>query len=148
MVLVKFIATTNDLASILATFDNLASSSPQLYIDREDAKLSRSGTVSLLTLYVFPQDTVYIVDIHNLGAHAFSTSAAVPSTAPLAASAHKDSPNTVTKTQAEKPLFTLKSLLESPTIPKVFFDVRNDSDALLLIIPSGYKTFTTSNSWN
>ncbi|KAL8948658.1 MAG: hypothetical protein Q9222_005169 [Ikaeria aurantiellina] len=52
-----------------------------------------------------PLDCTYLIDIHTLGGRAFTTI----------------DPNTAQ---------TLKAILESDGIPKVFFDVRNDSDAL------------------
>ena len=91
-------------ASLSAFIDSLASlpnSPPFLYCDLEGAKLSRHGTISILTLLVQPTNHTYLIDSHTLHAAAFTTAGT-----------------------------TLKSILESPTIPKVFFDVRNDSDAL------------------
>ncbi|KAF2827678.1 hypothetical protein CC86DRAFT_349360 [Ophiobolus disseminans] len=88
--------------------------SMNLYIDLEGAKLSRNGTISLLTLYVLPDNLVYLIDIHNLGAAAFITRE----------TSNGEQPHSL------EAAVTLKSLLESPTVPKVFFDVRNDSDAL------------------
>ena len=116
---IMFISTSEDLASMLAALMDLSTSPPSLYIDLEGANLSRNGTVALLTLYVPPKDTVYLIDIHTLGTRAFST----PATTTAAA------PEDLTK-DAGDPATTLKSLLESSTVPKVFFDVRNDSDAL------------------
>ena len=76
-----------------------------MYIDLEGVDLCREGTISILTLLVntgVPK--VYLVDVHVLGAQAFNT------------------------TGVEKK--TLKDILQDANIPKVFFDVRNDSDAL------------------
>jgi exonuclease 3'-5' domain-containing protein 1 len=53
---------------------------------------------------VAPQNTTYIVDIFKLGSLAFSTVG------------HDG--------------ISLKSILENKEIPKVFFDIRNDSDVL------------------
>ncbi|KAH7370760.1 domain-containing protein 1 [Rhexocercosporidium sp. MPI-PUGE-AT-0058] len=94
--------------SILTTFDlTIAGSSiPSLFIDLEGARLSRHGTISLLTLFLFPSNTTYLIDITTLSHLAFTT----PS--------------------RTHPTTTLQSILQSPSIPKVFFDVRNDSDAL------------------
>jgi len=47
---------------------------------------------------------IYLIDIHNLGGTAFSTT--------------------------NRSAISLKTILESPTIPKVIFDIRNDSDGL------------------
>ena len=79
--------------------------SPAMYVDLEGVDLCREGTISILTLLVnagFPK--VYLIDVHVLGAQAFNT------------------------TGVEKK--TLKDILQDESIPKVFFDVRNDSDAL------------------
>lgn len=86
---------------------DLPTDPPSLYLDVEGINLSRTGTVSLLTILVHcagSSNQAYLVDINSLGAAAFST----PSSSGE----------------------TLAGILEAPTIPKVFFDVRNDSDAL------------------
>lgn len=122
---VIFISTPEELSSVLATLDDLPISPPSLYIDLEGAKLSRNGSIALLSLYVLPKETVYLIDIHTLGARAFSTittATTASATTPLA--------TTLTTEDSKNPVTTLKSILESPAIPKVFFDVRNDSDAL------------------
>ncbi|KAK0122330.1 hypothetical protein ONS95_010572 [Cadophora gregata] len=92
----------------LTTFDltNEGSSIPSLYIDLEGSKLSRYGTISLLTLFLFPNNSTYLIDITTLGTLAFTT----------ASPTHPDT--------------TFKLILEDASISKVFFDVRNDSDAL------------------
>ncbi|KAH3938424.1 hypothetical protein HBH53_259110 [Parastagonospora nodorum] len=71
----------------------------------EGVNLLRQGTVSILQFYVLPKDYTYLVDIHQLQHAAFST----------------------TGKHSGK---SLKAILEAEDIPKVFFDVRNDSDAL------------------
>ena len=79
--------------------------SPIMYIDLEGTNLCREGSVSILTLLIgTPTRRVCLIDVHTLGAQAF---------------------NTVGAKQA-----TLKDILQDEEIPKVFFDVRNDSDAL------------------
>jgi exonuclease 3'-5' domain-containing protein 1 len=70
----------------------------------EGVKLGRHGSISIISLYIAPTKKIYLIDIHRLGKTAFST----------------------TNSSAT----SLKTILESPTIPKVFFDIRNDSDAL------------------
>lgn len=77
---------------------------PLLFLDLEGVNLSRHGSISILQLLVPPTGNVYIVDVHSLNHKAFST----------------QTPDGT----------TLKTILESSNIPKVFFDVRNDSDAL------------------
>lgn len=81
--------------------------SPAIYIDLEGVNLCREGSISILTLLIDVGTSttyVYLIDVHTLGAQAF---------------------NTVGVKQA-----TLKDVLQDKEIPKVFFDVRNDSDAL------------------
>lgn len=78
---------------------------PSIYVDLEGVKLSRQGTISILQLFVLPKDCTYLVDVHQLQHSAFSTPG---------------------KNSAK----CLKDILEANDIPKVFFDVRNDSDAL------------------
>lgn len=96
--------------------DQVENSTPKtLYLDLEGIKLSRNGTVSILTLLLndggFHPDHVCLIDIRTLGCSAF--------TAPSMTSAANDNRR---KTQ--------KDLLESPTETKVTFDVRNDQNAL------------------
>lgn len=80
---------------------------PTMYIDLEGVDLCREGSLSIFTLLIdtgIPTRRVCLVDVHVLGAQAFNT----------------------TGTKAT----TLKDILQDEKIPKVFFDVRNDSDAL------------------
>ena len=81
--------------------------SPTMYIDLEGIDLCREGSLSILTLMIDtgnPTRRVCLFDIHSLGAQAFNT--------------------------AGEKKQTLKDILQDDKIPKVFFDVRNDSDAL------------------
>ena len=76
-----------------------------MYVDLEGVDLCCEGTISILTILVnagFPK--VYLIDVYVLGAQAFNTAG------------------------IEKK--TLKDILQDGRIPKVFFDVRNDSNAL------------------
>jgi exonuclease 3'-5' domain-containing protein 1 len=91
------------LATLIKEIQSLPTDKPSLYIDLEGINLSRNGSISLIVIFVQPRDYVYLVDVHALQSAAFTT-------------ATNDT--------------TLKSILESPTITKVFFDLRNDSDAL------------------
>ena len=77
---------------------------PQLYVDIEGVKLSRDGTISIVQILSLAKSTVYLVDVHVLGALAFS----IPGSSGM----------------------TLKHVLESESIQKAFFDIRHDSDAL------------------
>lgn len=94
----------NSLATLIDTMVNLPSNPPSLYLDLEGINLSRHGSISILQLLLYPQMHVYLIDIHILDSMAFTTPGSEGT--------------------------TLKSILESPTVPKVFFDVRNDSNAL------------------
>jgi exonuclease 3'-5' domain-containing protein 1 len=95
------------LTTIRESPDRTLDFSPFLYIDLEGVALCREGTISILTLLVyehsFSQQT-YLIDVHTQGAQVFT------------AAGRNDK--------------TLKHILEDPDIAKVFFDVRNDSDAL------------------
>jgi exonuclease 3'-5' domain-containing protein 1 len=93
------------LSEMIDTLASLPTKPPSIYIDLEGIKLSRQGTISILQIYVLPKTHTYLVDVHQLQDKAFSTSG---------------------KTSGH----CLKSILETKDIPKVFFDVRNDSDAL------------------
>ena len=84
--------------------NDLPTKPPSLYIDVEGINLSRYGSVSILQLLVHPRKQTFLLDVHTLGAKAFTTAG----------------------TNGQ----TMKDILESDSIPKAFFDVRNDSDAL------------------
>jgi exonuclease 3'-5' domain-containing protein 1 len=94
-------AAITDFVDILL---HLPADPPSIYVDVEGINLSRAGSISIIALLVCPNDHVYLIDVHTLGEAAFLT------------------PGKNGK--------TLMNILESSTIPKVFFDVRNDSDAL------------------
>lgn len=92
------------VANLTDSLVNLPVSPPSLYIDLEGIELGRRGTISIMTLYVLPTATTYLIDVYWLGAAAFTTEG-----------------------QAGQ---SFKAILESDAIPKVMFDLRNDSDAL------------------
>jgi exonuclease 3'-5' domain-containing protein 1 len=98
------ISTISDLISLLDSLENLPIDPPSLYVDLEGVQLGRHGSVSLVSLHVLPLRRTYIIDVHILGKLAFTT-----------------------KVSGGR---SLKCILESHTIPKVVFDIRNDSDAL------------------
>ncbi|MCJ1240985.1 hypothetical protein MMC14_008989 [Varicellaria rhodocarpa] len=100
----SIIDTPTAMENFLTAVANLPTNPPSLYLDLEGTDLSRHGSISIIEVFVLPLNHVYLVDIHVLGEKAFSTSGSDGR--------------------------TLKGILESPDIPKVFFDVRNDSDAL------------------
>jgi exonuclease 3'-5' domain-containing protein 1 len=78
---------------------------PTIFIDLEGVNLGREGELCLLAIHHTISKRSFVVDVHCLGASAFSTPASDGTT-------------------------TLKTILESPTIAKGIFDVRNDSAAL------------------
>jgi exonuclease 3'-5' domain-containing protein 1 len=90
---------------------------PSLYLDLEGDELSKDGTLTLISVLVVSPSSpsthngIYILDIQLLAEAAFNTPATSRSSSTAAAT-------------------TFKLILESPTIPKLFFDVRNDSNAL------------------
>lgn len=98
------IETQANIGSLVDSLLDLPTHPPSLYVDIEGVNLSRHGTVSILQIYVQPADRTYLVDIYTLREAAFTT----PGTR-----GH-----------------TLKNIFESDAIPKAFFDIRNDSDAL------------------
>ncbi|KAM7219406.1 hypothetical protein V8F06_005140 [Rhypophila decipiens] len=104
----------------------------KLYIDLEGQNLSREGTLSLMTVFVLPLKVTYLIDIYTLGSLAFTTPVAAPadgdSKVPTAINDKAIDSNDGVESDAS-PL-TLKSILEDPTLPKYFWDVRNDADAL------------------
>jgi exonuclease 3'-5' domain-containing protein 1 len=102
--MIDVVDTTAKLLKMLDTLDGLPTEPPSLYFDLEGENLSRHGSVSILQLHVLPRSRTYLVDVHTLQHTAFSTCG------------HNGR--------------TLKEILECDGIPKVFFDVRNDSDAL------------------
>ena len=80
---------------------------PTMYIDLEGVNLYREGSLSILTLLIdtsIPTIRVCLIDIYSLSSQAFNT--------------------TSIKWK------TLKDIFYNEKMPKVFFDVRNDSDAL------------------
>ncbi|CAD6450294.1 4c111411-b7ca-45eb-8981-c8c69ee728d4-CDS [Sclerotinia trifoliorum] len=91
------------LIDLLARSD-LPTAPPSIYIDLEGIQIGRNGSISIIQVYFLPTKESFLVDVHTLREQTFST------------------PN--------KSGVTLKSILESQLIPKVIFDVRNDSDAL------------------
>ena len=89
------------LETLLNETKNLPNDPPSFFIDIEGVKLGRHGTISIISMYVTPTKTIYLVDVRALGKSAFSTTNS-----------------------------SLKGFFESSNIRKVFFDIRNDSDAL------------------
>jgi exonuclease 3'-5' domain-containing protein 1 len=99
------INTKTGVSNVIAAIEGCPTSPPSLYIDLEGVNLCRLGSISILQLRIHPANRTYLFDIHVLGDLAFSTPGGSES-------------------------LTLRDIFESPTIPKAFFDLRNDSDAL------------------
>lgn len=100
-----FIDSLASLASFLDDLPDCKGQPPSLYIDLEGNNVSRHGTLSIITILVRPQNKIYLIDVTSLGRDTFTTK-----------STNKN--------------LALKDVLESDSIIKVFFDIRNDSDAL------------------
>ncbi|KAF5671255.1 3' 5' exonuclease [Fusarium heterosporum] len=77
---------------------------PSIFVDLEGVNLSRQGTISIMQIYDAIEGCTYLIDVHTLGKKCFLT------------------PNEHGR--------TLKNILEDKDTIKIFFDVRNDSDAL------------------
>lgn len=100
----QFIDSCNLLTNVIDILSELPIEPPSLYLDLEGVCLSRHGTISILQIHASPRNCTYLIDVYSLREKAF-----------LTASINGQ---------------TLKAILESSAIPKVFFDVRRDSDAL------------------
>jgi exonuclease 3'-5' domain-containing protein 1 len=96
--------TCTAISDLIDMIVHLPTNPLSLFLDLEGVQLSRHGSISILQVHICTDDRTYLIDIHTLGDKAFSTSGAGGE--------------------------TLKGIQESEFIPKVFFDVRNDSDAL------------------
>ncbi|KAK0721831.1 hypothetical protein B0T26DRAFT_749308 [Lasiosphaeria miniovina] len=86
------ISSTAELEEFLSSMP----SSSTLYLDLEGNRLSRHGTISLITILLHPQKTVKLIDVLSLGESAF----------------------TVTSGDGR----SLKSIFEDPSIPKCLWD--------------------------
>ena len=93
--------------SLCALLDSIQPPSPArslIFIDLEGVDLSHHGSVAVMQILIPPAATVHLLDVHVLGHQAFDTAATNG--------------------------LTLRNVLQSQQYAKVFFDVRNDSDAL------------------
>lgn len=107
------------LITSLSELRNFLSSLPDdksLYLDLEGSNLGRHGSISLLTVLVHPGNQVHLIDLLTLGSAAFTTSSAGGA--------------------------TLKSILGDPEVPKYFWDLRNDADALWSLFNVGLANVT------
>ncbi|KAI9041805.1 ribonuclease H-like protein [Aspergillus affinis] len=99
-----FVDTTTEMAKVVEKCRNLPVSPPSLFIDLEGVDLGRTGSISIMQIYIRPLNYTYLIDVYTLKDQAFSKKGASGK--------------------------TLRNILEAPEIPKVIFDVRHDSDAL------------------
>ncbi len=99
------------LLSLLDNLIDLVVDSLSLYLDLKEVKLDRHCFISIISLYVLSRKKIYLINIHRLEKIVFS----------------------ITNSST----ISLKIILESSTIFKVIFDIRNDSDVLF----SHYKIF-------
>ncbi|KAH8696358.1 ribonuclease H-like domain-containing protein [Talaromyces proteolyticus] len=100
----SLVNTTEGISDLVDSICDCQPLSPSLYLDLEGEQLSRNGKVSILQIFIPSEHHVYLVDVHSLGQKAFSTKG--------------------------NNRLTLQDILESVTVQKAIFDVRNDSDAL------------------
>lgn len=78
---------------------------PSLYIDLEGERLCRYGTICIMQVFDATTRQTWLIDVYALRHAVFVT-------------------------RGTSSGLTFKNILEDPWTPKVFFDVRNDSDAL------------------
>lgn len=97
--------TVEKVRSMIDILTALPLSEPNIAIDLEGKSLGRDGPVYLAIIHDYASDHTYVVDVHNLQTAAFDTC-------------------------GEREAGTLRSILESPDVPKMIYDVRQDSDAL------------------
>ncbi|KAF5655415.1 3' 5' exonuclease [Fusarium sp. NRRL 25303] len=100
-------AQATNVISLLTDLNDFIDSIPSdatPYLDLEGKNLSRNGTITIITILVYPTKVMKLIDVQTLGSAAFAT-----------ASIHGK---------------TLKTVLEDPLISKCLWDVCNDADAL------------------
>lgn len=95
---------------------------PSLYFDIKGQNLGRHGAISILSLFVYPDDKAYLIDVQTLHADTFTT--------------------------ANETGTTVKGVLESPTVPKGFFDIRNASDTLFSLFGIKVAGVHDISSWS
>lgn len=97
---------TASLTSMLNTFHDMTPYPPLLFVDMEPVSHDRNATISILLLLATFNNTLYRVDLLTLGESAFTVKSTIGSGR------------------------TLKAFLESETIFKVTFDIRDLSPVL------------------
>jgi hypothetical protein len=101
-----------DLLILMAGAFETTNAAADLSVDLEGYRLGRDGTISLVQIFVHATNVVYLVHVAVLGAAAFST------------------PASVTTGIFKGMSLTLKTVLESSAVTKLFCDCRSDSDAI------------------
>lgn len=104
-------ALTDMLLSMAGALDTPGGAA-DLSVDLEGWHLSRQGTISLVQIFVHATNVVYLVHVAVPGAAAFST------------------PVTATSGIFKGMPLTLKTVLESSAVTKLFWDCRGDANAL------------------
>lgn len=99
----KLVDNTDSVRALVESLED-AAPKPIMFVDLEGVHLSRHGSIAIMQILIPPNPTVHLVDVHILKQDAFETRGREGS--------------------------SLRSILESEEYPKVFFDVRRDSDAL------------------
>jgi exonuclease 3'-5' domain-containing protein 1 len=112
---ISFVNTASKVQDLLQELVLLPSPDVNLFLDVEGTNLCRFGSVSIFTLHERRSGNTHLVDITTLGKDAFTVAAGYENSAQ-----------------------TLTSILENPDIIKVFFDVRNDSNALFHLYGSRF----------
>lgn len=107
----RIINSPDTLVPLLDHIATLPGRSPWLFLCLKGLRLESRGFVSVMTLYTDSQDTIYLVDLQEIGTSIF--------------------------TIANESGITLKSILETAAISKIIFDERKVSHALI----SHYKIF-------
>src|SRR5271168_985159 len=69
----SFVDSPASVSLFVDSLKDLPADPPSLYIDLEGENLCREGSISLLVVLVFPKNHVYLIDVHNLQASAFTT---------------------------------------------------------------------------
>lgn len=91
---ISFIDTREGICEVIEALMDTPATPPSIYIDLEGMNLGREGRISIIQIFLYPHNHIYLVDIRTLGATAFNHAATTGT--------------------------TLRSILESFMIPKVF----------------------------
>lgn len=100
---------------------SLPNDPPSIYIEIEGTKLAQHGSISIVQVHDRTTGHTYLVDIKTLGSQGFTT------------------PGRHTNLIDSRVVLTLQTLLESPAVDKVFFDVRPASEALYALYGIGVR---------